>query len=121
MQELDWSTVRSHHSDFDVVLAADPLYSTEHPALLAPAIDGCLAHDEGARVLVGFPLRDEPTRAMGEELKDLLSQRGFELLHHGDEYGFDDWEVNGERARVHCWWGIWKRKMEMHNGADGTI
>lgn len=107
---LDWSDVGLGHGSYDVVLAVDPLYSDKHPALLAPAIDGCLARREEARVLVGFPLRDKATEAMGEDLKRRLDERGFELVGHGDEYGYDDWEVNGERVKVHTWWGVWKRR-----------
>lgn len=112
VEELDWADVAPRERAFDVVLAVDPLYSTEHPGLLAPAIDGCLSYKAGARVIVGFPLRDEATRMMGERLKELLGGRGLELLCQGEEYGFDDWEVNGERARVQCWWGIWGREAE---------
>lgn len=109
---LDWVEVQPGGGAYDVVMAVDPLYSDKHPAWLAPAIDGNLAHSDEARVLVGFPLRDKPTEAMGDDLKRRLDDRGFELIGHGDEYGYDDWEVNGERVEVHTWWGIWKRRPE---------
>jgi methylase of polypeptide subunit release factors len=105
---LDWSSV-GPGGGFDIVIAADPLYAPEHAGWLAEAIDGRLGGGEGARAVVGFPLRDETTRGFGEALKLGLGERGFELVREGEKEGFDDWEVNGERARVHCWWGIWAR------------
>jgi hypothetical protein len=95
---------------YDLVIAADPLYEPEHPIWLAGAIDGRLSHDKGARALVGFPLRDVTTEGFGEVLRREMGERGFELLEEGREEGFDDWEVNGERETVLCWWGVWKRK-----------
>lgn len=106
---LDWSCMGPGQR-YDLVIAADPLYDPEHPMWLAAAIDGRLGQDEGARAVIGFPLRDETTRGYGEVLRTELEGRGFEIVKEGEEMGFDDWEVNGERVRVHCWWGIWKRK-----------
>ncbi|KFY78796.1 hypothetical protein V499_02112 [Pseudogymnoascus sp. VKM F-103] len=106
---LDWSCMGPGQR-YDLVIAADPLYDPEHPMWLAAAIDGRLGQDEGARAVIGFPLRDETTRGYGEVLRTELGGRGFEIVKEGEEMGFDDWEVNGERVRVHCWWGIWKRK-----------
>jgi hypothetical protein len=106
---LDWSCM-TPGPEYDIVIAADPLYEPEHPIWLAAAIDERLGREEGARAVVGFPLRDETTRGFGEVLKRELGGRGFEIVREGEEMGFDDWEVNGERVRVHCWWGIWKRK-----------
>lgn len=110
IEELNWADVRLHQGSYEVVMAVDALYSIEHAGLLAPAIDGCLSHEEGARVLIATPLRDKATERMLEEFTALMLERGMENIAHGDEYGFEDWEVNGERARVHTWWGIWKRK-----------
>ncbi|KFY36694.1 hypothetical protein V495_07673 [Pseudogymnoascus sp. VKM F-4514 (FW-929)] len=106
---LDWSSM-GPGEEYDLVIAADPLYEPEHPIWLAGAIDGRLSHNEGARALVGFPLRDKTTEGFGEVLRREMGGRGFELLEEGREEGFDDWEVNGERGRVLCWWGVWKRK-----------
>lgn len=106
---LDWSSM-TPGPEFDLVIAADSLYEPEHPVWLAQAIDGRLGRGEGARALVGFPLRDETTKGFGEVLRRELGGKGFVLVREGEEKGFDDWEVNGERARVHCWWGVWARK-----------
>ncbi|KFY87385.1 hypothetical protein V498_07194 [Pseudogymnoascus sp. VKM F-4517 (FW-2822)] len=106
---LDWSSM-TRGPEFDLVIAADSLYEPEHPVWLAQAIDGRLGRGEGARALVGFPLRDETTKGFGEVLRRELGGKGFVLVREGEEEGFDDWEVNGERARVHCWWGVWRRK-----------
>ncbi|OBT88767.1 hypothetical protein VE02_02406 [Pseudogymnoascus sp. 03VT05] len=96
---LDWSCMTPGR-EYDLVIAADPLYEPEHPIWLAAAIDGRLGREEGARALVGFPLRDETTRGFGEVLKGELGGRGFEIIREGEEMGFDDWEVNGERGRT---------------------
>lgn len=109
ISELNWADVQPHQSNYKVVMAVDALYSVEHAGLLAPAIDGCLSCEEGARVLIATPLRDKATERMLEEFTNLMGERGLENIAQGDEYGFEDWEVNGERARVHTWWGIWKR------------
>ena len=115
---LDWSSM-GPGPGYDLVIAADPLYEPEHPVWLAQAIDGRLGRGEGARAVVGFPLRDETTKGFGEVLRVELRGRGFEIVREGDEEGFDDWEVNGERARVHCWWGVWARKGGCWGGLVG--
>lgn len=109
IEELNWADVQPHQGNYEVVMAVDALYSIEHAGLLAPAIDGCLGYGKGARVLIATPLRDKATEKMLEEFTALMLERGLENIAHGDEFGFEDWEVNGERARVHTWWGIWKR------------
>ncbi len=111
VEELDWDQeFLCGQGEYDVVLAVDPLYSTAHPALLANAIEGNLKDDSpSARVLVGYPLRDEATKNMGKELLERMEGYGFEEVARGDEYGFDDWEANGERVEVQTRWVIWKR------------
>ena len=110
VQELNWINTDAMEAKYDIVMAVDALYSFEHAGLLVPAIDGCLKHDKDARVLIATPLRDKATERMLEEFTDLMRSRGMGLLVSGDELGFEDWEVNGERARVHTWWGIWARE-----------
>ncbi|KFY26599.1 hypothetical protein V493_03990, partial [Pseudogymnoascus sp. VKM F-4281 (FW-2241)] len=86
---LDWSDM-APGPEFDLVIAADPLYEPEHPVWLAQAIDGRMGRGEGARAMVGFPLRDETTKGFGEMLRAELEGRGFEIVREGDEEGFDD-------------------------------
>lgn len=67
-----------------------------------------LAHEEEARVIIELPLRDKATEAMGDVLRELMEKANLELIDKGNQIGFDDWEENGERAVVNCWWGVWK-------------
>lgn len=78
--------------------------------MLAQAIDLYLQKGSDSRVVIELPYRDQATRAMAENLRNILDGRGFDLLEQGEETGFDDWEENGETAEVKCWWGIWTRR-----------
>jgi hypothetical protein len=78
--------------------------------MLAQAIDLYLQKGSDSRVVIELPYRDHATRAMAENLRNILDGRGFDLLEEGEETGFDDWEENGEMAEVKCWWGIWTRR-----------
>jgi len=78
--------------------------------MLAQAIDLYLQKGSDSRVVIELPYRDHVTRAMAENLRNILDGRGFDLLEEGEEIGFDDWEENGEMAEVKCWWGIWTRR-----------
>lgn len=108
-ESLNWADVQPQQGNYEIVMAVDALYSVEHAGLLAPAIDGCLSYEADARVLIASPLRDKATERMLEEFAGLMLERGMENVAQGDEFGYEDWEVNGERARVHTWWGVWKR------------
>lgn len=93
---------------FPVVIAADSIYSAEHPAMLVGAIEAWLAPGPDARVVMEMPRRE----GYEVELADLdtrLSQLGLRVLYAGEEYGYDDWVDHGESglADVKCWWSIW--------------
>lgn len=111
-----------------VVLAADPLYDVHHAPLLARNVDRFLKCDSQSRgtkkttsgktcltlsAIIMYPLRDTFTKSLGETLMQELRKLGFMLLHHDAEVGYDDWEVNGERAEIISWWGVWQRKMKL--------
>lgn len=116
---LDWACVEPGAHAADVVVAVDPLYAPEHPALLARAIDACASRGGGGRVVVGFPMRDAATRGWGGELRVGLGERGFEMVGEGGGEGWDDWEVAGERGGVSCWWGVWRRRGVGVEGEEG--
>lgn len=117
---LDWSIIADEegqpmsenlsHSSFDIILAADPLYSPLHPAWLVDAITSYLKRAKEARAIVELPLRE----CYQAEIHDFLARmadRGLELIEEGEEVGTEDWEdLRGEeeRAMVKCWWGIWR-------------
>lgn len=107
---LDWSDPASlahvgKHS-FATILAADPLYSPDHPALLAQTVDYHLSRSRDARLVVEFPLR-EPYASERLDLKTRLERMGLRLLDQGEDVGRDDWGDEGRTMEVRCWWGIW--------------
>ncbi|KAL8880531.1 MAG: hypothetical protein Q9192_007993 [Flavoplaca navasiana] len=111
---FDWSTVSDHcsneHKAYDVVVAADPLYSPQHPAWLAAAIDHVLTRSAGARVVIELPLR-EAYAAEIAELKVRMAGLDLTVLVEGTESGIEDWEDNhpgNERTQVICWWAVWQ-------------
>ncbi|KAL8671958.1 MAG: hypothetical protein Q9168_003554 [Polycauliona sp. 1 TL-2023] len=112
--ELDWSEIPDHRSEeheaYDLVIAADPLYSPQHPAWLVAAICHVLKKNAGARVVIELPLRE----AYAPEIKELQSRMeglGMVVLVEGTEGGFEDWgdsRRGNERVEVECWWAIWR-------------
>ncbi|QSZ29594.1 hypothetical protein DSL72_004110 [Monilinia vaccinii-corymbosi] len=114
---LDWSDAEGSvvfsqdpKNKFDVILVADPFYDVHHPPLLAAAIPKFLKNTEEGRVLVSVPLRDNATEAMKHDFERLMATQGYQLLAHGRERCFDDWEGSEEDGSdgVYCWWGIWR-------------
>lgn len=88
--------------------------------MLAHAIDLYLQKNNDSRVFIELPYRDQATRAMAENLRNILDGRGFDLLEQGEEIGFDDWEENGEMAEVKCWWGVWSRRPPHNEGVNSV-
>lgn len=94
----------------DLILAADPIYSPDHPRLLTQAIAYHLRCSSDARVVIEMPLRE----AYGPERDDLRAQMkaiGLVLLEDGEENGYDDWSSGNDEdlIEVHCWWSVWGR------------
>ena len=105
---LNWATLPERvgkDQGYDVIIAADPLYSPEHPQLLVDAIVSQLSPSEDARVIVELPLREA---YLGEVrcLWDGMKEKGFELCDEGEEVGYDDWDEG--TSEVRCWWGVWR-------------
>ncbi|EGC44090.1 conserved hypothetical protein [Histoplasma capsulatum var. duboisii H88] len=91
----------------DVILAADPLYSPDHPQWLVQTIQRWLYPDAGSRVVVEMPLRDAYLPQV-EEFRYRMEEAGLVVLMEGEEIGFDDWEgSDGTALEVRCWWAIW--------------
>ena len=108
---LDWSTPHdcnaiSEPYSFPLILAADPIYSADHPRLLVQAIQYHLSRKGNARVMIELPLR-EAYVAERADLNTRMRSIGLELTQEGEETGFDDWSHGNERAEVKCWWSIW--------------
>ncbi|KAI7533823.1 hypothetical protein KC331_g12871 [Hortaea werneckii] len=98
-------------NSFPLILAADPIYSPDHPSLLCTAIAAHLTqHSPLSRVLVEMPIRE----GFGSEREDFRSRMqgmGLRILGEGEEVGYDDWGSGGEDGRsfteVRCWWSVW--------------
>jgi predicted nicotinamide N-methyase len=97
---------------FPLILAADSLYSPEHPHMLVNTIEAWLSHGRDARVVIEFPYR----KAYLPEIKvfrDRMAQSGLCILEEGEEKGYDDWGTSGangdhdDSSLVTCWWSIW--------------
>ena len=103
---------------FQIILAADPLYSPLHPAWLVNTIAHYLDRSnntresvsESARFIVELPLREAYAPEI-TSFKTMMESKGLKLMMQGEEVGFDDWGVKGgeedQEQEVRCWWGIW--------------
>lgn len=115
VEVLDWSFVpdqakgdSDRRGEYDMVIAADPLYSPEHPTWLVNAITANLKFCESARVIVELPLRHSYIPEVEGFRQRMLDMR-LQLIDQGNEKGFEDWQsAKGERVEVECWWGVWK-------------
>ncbi|KAL8916861.1 MAG: hypothetical protein Q9172_006078 [Xanthocarpia lactea] len=112
--EFDWSNVRQRHienaRDCGLVVAADPLYSPQHPAWLVAAIDHVLKRDVASRVVIELPLREAYAPEINE-LKSRMEGLGLAIIVEGTEWGFEDWEgahCGNEKTEVECWWAVWR-------------
>jgi predicted nicotinamide N-methyase len=113
---LDWSEPEksadaSSPCSYPMILAADPIYSSDHPRLLVEAIEYHLSKAENARTVIELPLRE----AFANERRDLrecMHNVGLDVLDEGEESGYDDWSHGGERAEVRCWWTVWAWRKE---------
>ena len=109
-------TLDATTSKCPLILAADSLYSPEHPRMLVDTIATWLSGDSNAQVIVEFPYRE----AYLPEIKDFrkrMGDAGLHILDEGEESGFDDRGASGasddeeDRALVTCWWSHWGRRI----------
>ena len=110
---LDWSDRADVPKTVDeaylVILAADPIYSSEHPQLLVDTVRSWLARSADSRFMIELPLRE----AYLKERQDLRNrlEAFMDVVEEGEEVGYDDWETaEGQQADVECWWSVWRRK-----------
>jgi predicted nicotinamide N-methyase len=114
-EETDESTrplvAEAESSKYPLIVAADPIYSKEHPAWLVQTISHHLSHGPDARVLIQIPIREAYAEERAD-LKDRMIKMGLELFHEQTETGYDDWsDGQGEElSEVECWLGMWKWK-----------
>ncbi|CAK7273799.1 Protein-lysine N-methyltransferase rrg1 [Sporothrix epigloea] len=124
---VDTSLFPADHQ-FTLILAADPIYDDEHPALLASAIDAQLALepnsatkvngvDGGAekvnvspRAVVMVPLRDQQTEKLAAIFVSEMAERQLVPLDEGEIAGQDsDWGSDSGGSTLACeftclWW-----------------
>jgi predicted nicotinamide N-methyase len=105
------------HQKFALILAADSLYSPDHPRMLVDTIAIWLSEDDDARVIVEFPYRDAYLPEI-KKFREGMENIGLNILEEGEEQSYDDWSGSGEngdeddRAIVTCWWSSWGRRVQ---------
>lgn len=109
-------TLETASTRFPIILAADSLYSPEHPRMLVDTVAAWLSEDASAQVIAEFPYRE----AYLPEIKDFnerMKRIGLQILEEGEESGYDDWGASGaadgeeDRTLVTCWWSRWGRRI----------
>ena len=103
---LDWAvpslSPRMPDHSFTLILAADPIYAPEMPALFVRAVACHLSWAEGARVVVAIPLREgEGFRGEREGFRSEMGGVGLEVRGEGVWVGEESWGV------VRVWWSVW--------------
>ncbi|EXJ87494.1 hypothetical protein A1O3_04454 [Capronia epimyces CBS 606.96] len=109
---LDWAdetdTPGDEQEKFMVILAADPIYSPDHPRMLVNTVRRWICPNPKARFIVELPLRDRYDQER-QNLRETLRHEDFELVAEGTDTGFDDWHGrDGHPVEVECWWSVWK-------------
>ena len=112
---LDWrqpeglvGSRKRPRNSFKMIVAADPIYSSEHPRQFVQTVNCHLKREKEASVVLEMPLRE----AYAEQRKDLrqrMEKLGLKVIDEGEEVGYDDWSdsKDGERKEVRCWWSVW--------------
>jgi predicted nicotinamide N-methyase len=111
---LDWADAANsptkEEEKFEVIIAADPVYSPDHPRMLVQAIMRWLSFGNDSRVIIGLPLRSHYANER-DELRRLLRSAGLEISASGVEQGLDDWtDESGKQATFDCEWSVWAAK-----------
>lgn len=111
---LDWTEPASFPAEahsFALILAADPIYSPDHPRMIVQSIEHHLSLGDDARVILEMPLRGaySPERL---DFRERMLAIGLVVHDEGEEIGYDDWSSGNddELTEVPCWWSVWKRR-----------
>ncbi|GAB7344198.1 hypothetical protein MBLNU457_2089t1 [Dothideomycetes sp. NU457] len=94
-----------------VIVAADPIYSSDHPKLLSQAVECHMKRSPEARLIVEMPIR-ETYAAERADFVSCMQGVGLSLIREEKGIGYDDWsEGRGEDlAEVECWMTMWAWK-----------
>ncbi|KAK5091379.1 Protein-lysine N-methyltransferase rrg1 [Lithohypha guttulata] len=108
---LNWAdatdTPSEQYENFHLIVAADPIYSSDHPRLLTDTVHRWLAPSSSSRFIVELPLRSRYQRERADLRQKL--EVFMEVIEEGEEVGYDDWEgADGQPIEVRCWWSVWK-------------
>lgn len=108
---LDWADEKDRPENDDgkypLIMAADPIYTSDHPAMLTRTVKRWLEISDKSRFIVELPLRDGYTKDRAD-LRQRL-QNFMQIEEEGEDRGYDDWEgSDGRPAEVTCWWAVWK-------------
>lgn len=91
------------HQKVQTILAADPIYSPDHPPLLVNAVTSWLAPGKDARLVLAYPIREAYLPQIAD-LRQRLKEAGLSVVTEGVEMTRDDWA-----AEVEVRWSIWER------------
>jgi predicted nicotinamide N-methyase len=109
-------TLNAASSKFPIILAADSMYSPDHPRMLVDTIAAWLSEESTAQVIAEFPYREAYLPEI-KEFRERMEGIGLQVVQEGEENGFDDWGASGasegeeDRALVTCWWSHWGRRI----------
>jgi predicted nicotinamide N-methyase len=89
-----------------IILAADTVYSEEHPVMLSNAILAWLKRVSGARAIIAYAMRVAYLDQL-RELWELLERGGLEAIDEGREVAGDDWDDETLHE-----WSVWRWRTE---------
>lgn len=89
------------------IIAADTIYSMEHPVMLVNVIKLSLAKSSDARVVFELPRRQGFEKELELLIKE-MGDAGLVMLEQDEEVGYDDWgSVDDEKGEIRCWFSVW--------------
>ena len=105
------SLQRRENDQFDVILAADPIYSPDHPELVTMTVKRWLLPAQTSRFFLVHPLREVYAKEFGD-FRVRLHNIGLKSLEEGQELGRDDWKEDVLHS-----WSIWGWRAEPEQGS----
>jgi predicted nicotinamide N-methyase len=94
-------------ANFPIVLAADSIYSDQHPKLLANVVKHWLSPGSKSRFIAALPIRTGYSKEL-ESFKAEMNQVGLVIDKEEQAIGYDDWGT--DEGAVTCWISVWAWK-----------